>query len=112
MNYEQKAKRTMNKIKKGDKVKVLLGKDNGKQGSVERVLTKKNLAFVAGVNMYKRHVKKQGSVEGGIIEIIKPVNISNLALICPNCQKPTRVKFKIIDGKKLRVCIKCQKEII
>lgn len=102
----------MNKLKKGDKVKVLLGKDNGKQGSVERVLTKKGQAFVAGINMYKRHVRKQGQTEGGIIEIIKPVNISNLMLICPNCQKPTRIKFKVAEGKKLRVCIKCEKEIV
>ncbi len=101
----------MNKLKKGDKVKVLLGKDNGKQGSVERVLIKKNLVFVAGVNMYKRHVKKQGTIEGGIIEIIKPVHISNLALICPNCQKSTRVKFNVANGEKLRICTKCKKEI-
>ncbi len=99
------------KLKKGDKVKVLLGKDTGKQGSIERILWKKGQAFVAGVNMYKRHVKKQGQIEGGIIEIIKPVNISNLSLICPNCQKQTRVSFKIIENKKQRICSKCRKEI-
>lgn len=102
----------MSKLKKGDKVKILLGKDTGKQGTIERVLPRKNQAFVAGVNMYKRHVRKQGTIEGGIIEIIKPVNISNLMLICPNCQKETRVKFKISDGKSVRVCTKCEKEIV
>src|SRR5438105_3508802 len=101
----------MSKLKKGDKVKVLLGKDNGKQGSVERVNAKEGRVFIAGVNTYKRHVKSQGQVQGGIIDIIKSVNISNVILVCPNCQKPTRVGFKITDGKKTRVCKKCKKEI-
>lgn len=101
----------MSKLKKGDKVKVLLGKDNGKQGNIERVDAKEGKVFIAGVNIYKRHVKGQKQIEGGIIDIIKPVNISNVILICPNCQKPTRVGSKIIDGKKTRVCKKCGKNI-
>ncbi len=101
----------MSKLKKGDKIKVLLGKDRGKQGVVEKLVAKKNIAYIAGINIYKRHVKKQGQTAGGIIEIIKPLNLSNLALICPNCQKTTRVKFKVEGEKKLRVCSRCKEAI-
>lgn len=99
------------KIKKGDKVKILLGKDQGKEGKVAFVLGKENRVFVEGVNLYKRHVKKQGSIEGGIINIPKSLNVSNVALICPNCKKPTRVGFKFEGNEKLRICKKCGKEI-
>lgn len=63
-------------MKKGDKVKILLGKDRGKEGTIERVYPKKNKVLILGVNVYKRHVKKQG-----IIDIPKPIDISNVALI-------------------------------
>lgn len=66
----------MKKIKKGDKVRLLLGKDRGKEGTVERVYPKRHKVLILGVNVYKRHVKKQG-----IIEIPKPIDISNVALI-------------------------------
>lgn len=99
------------KIKKGDKVKVLLGKDRGKEGQVEKVFGKEGKVLILGVNVYKRHVKKQGQTEGGIIEIPKPIDISNVALICPLCKKQTRVGFKEIKESKLRVCKKCKKEI-
>ena len=101
----------MAKIKKGDTVQILLGKDRGKNGTVDRVLGKKGKVVVPGVNTYKRHVKKMGQTEGGIIEIIKPVNISNIALVCPNCKKPTRVGFTVEGEMKLRICRKCKKEI-
>lgn len=100
-----------NKFKKGDKVQIQLGKDRGKIAAIERVSTTKGLVLISGANLVKRHVKKQTGVEGGIIEIPKPINISNIALICPNCNKPTRVSFSL-DGKgKTRVCRKCKKEI-
>lgn len=98
------------KIKKGDKVKVLLGKDRGREGTVEKVSKTKGV-FVAGVNVFKRHVKKQGEVEGGIIEVIKPMNISNVALVCPNCGKATRVGFRVDAKDKARICKKCGREI-
>ncbi len=101
----------MNKIKKGDSVQILLGKDRGKSGKVERVLTKESKVFVSGSNIVKRHVKKQGQIEGGIIDIIKPMNISNVALICPSCKKVTRVGFSMVAGQKKRICRKCGKEI-
>lgn len=99
------------KIKKGDKVKVLLGKDRGKAGTVEYILAKERKVFVAGANIYKRHVRKIKDMEGGIIDIPKPLDISNVVLICPNCQKMTRVGYKTIGTDKIRVCKKCQKEI-
>ncbi len=99
------------KIKKGDKVRIMLGKDRGKEGEVEMVLTKKNKLYVAGANLYKRHVRKMNDIEGGIINLPKPMDVSNVSLICPNCKKITRVGFLIKENKKVRICKKCQKEI-
>lgn len=113
------------KIKKGDKVKVLLGKDRGKEGIIEYVLAKEKKVFVGGANLYKRHIRKMGNMEGGIINIPKPVYISNVGLICPNCKKITRVGYKqslptgkqslptgkIVGKEKLRICKKCKKEV-
>lgn len=101
----------MQKLKKGDNVKIMLGKDQGKTGTIERVINKKDKVVVSGINIYKRHVKKQGTIEGGIIDITKQVNISNVILICPNCKKPTRVGIAISAKEKLRICKKCKKEI-
>ena len=99
------------KIKKGDKVKILLGKDRGKEGKVEFVRGKDMKVFVGGANLYKRHVRKMGGVEGGITDIPKPLDVSNVGLICPNCNKLTRIGYKM-DGKtKMRMCRKCGKEI-
>lgn len=99
------------KIKKGDKVKILLGKDRGKEGAIAFVLAKGGRVFVEGVNLYKRHVKKRQGIEGGIIDIPKSLDISNVGLICPNCKKITRIGFKVGKGEKLRICKKCKKEI-
>ena len=99
------------KIKKGDKVKVLLGKDRGKEGTVELIRASDNRVFVGGANLYKRHVKKMGDVEGGIIDIPKSLNISNVGLICPTCRKLTKVGYKIVGKVKTRFCKKCKKDI-
>lgn len=101
----------MNKIKKGDKVKVSLGKDHGKTGVVERVIIKKEKIIIQGVNVYKRHIKKQGETAGGTLDLTKPINISNVVLVCPNCNKTTRVGFKKIGKLNLRMCKKCGKGI-
>lgn len=99
------------KIKKGDKVKIMLGKDRGKEGTVEHVVAKERKVFVRGVNLYKRHVKKMQNIEGGIIDLPKPMDISNVSLICPNCKKTTRVGFKMEGTTKIRICKKCGKDI-
>jgi large subunit ribosomal protein L24 len=101
----------MNKIKKGDNVKILAGKDSGRTGSVERVLVRTGKVVVAGINISKRSVKKQGDQQGGVIDLVKPVDASNVALVCPNCKKVTRVGFKTEGKEKIRICKKCQKEI-
>jgi large subunit ribosomal protein L24 len=101
----------MQKIIKGDNVQILLGRDRGKSGTVERVLGKQDKVVVGGINMVKRHVKGRQGIEGGIIDIIKPLNLSNVSLVCPNCKKATRVGFKITGDTKTRFCKKCGKEI-
>ena len=101
------------KIKKGDIVQILLGKDRGRSGKVERVFPKTGKILVEGVNKFKRHIsKKVTGGEGSIVEISKPLNISNAALICPNCKKITRVGFTLTGKEKLRICKKCKKEMI
>ncbi len=99
------------KIKKGDKVKILLGKDSGKEGTVEYVIVKSKKVFVSGANLYKRHVRKMQGVEGGIIDLPKPMDVSNVSLVCPNCKKVAKIGFKMEKGLKARICRKCKKEI-
>ena len=93
------------KIKKGDRVQVLAGRDKGKRGDVILVVPEENRAFVQGVNMVKRHQKPQGMGRpGGIVEKEGPIDLSNLALLDPKSDKPTRVGFKVLeDGRKVRV---------
>ncbi len=98
------------KIHKDDIVIVLVGKDRGKQGKVLKVLPKKSKVLVEGLNMVKRHVKANPykQEQGGIVEKEAPVHISNVAIICAACTKQTRVAYRIADdGKKFRVCKKC-----
>jgi len=98
------------KIKKGDNVKILYGKDNGKQGVVLAISNGK--VIVEGLNMFKKHVKGDGKEKKSeILTIAKPLDISKLMLVCPNCGKPTRVSLKRENGKVERVCKKCGKVI-
>ncbi len=91
------------KIKKGDQVIVLTGRDKGKRGEVVRVMPKDSRALVRGVNMVRRHQKQSASQEAGIISKEAGINLSNLALEDPKDGKPTRVGFKLLaDGKKVR----------
>lgn len=92
------------KIKKGDKVVVIAGKDKGKTGDVIQVIPSENRAIVSGINIAKRHTKTQGAQEGGIISKPLPIHISNIALSDPKSGKASRVGFKTLDGgKKVRV---------
>ncbi|MBM3570533.1 MAG: 50S ribosomal protein L24 [Alphaproteobacteria bacterium] len=92
------------KIRKGDKVVVMTGRDKGKRGEVLRVLTDENRALVQGVNVVKRHTKpSQGNPQGGIVDKEAPIALSNLAHEDPKDGKPTRVGFKLLEGgKKVR----------
>ena len=138
-------------IRKGDTVLVLTGKDAGKQGQVERVLTNPGAlsrvaplsggksqrsrrgfwkpasarpvaVVVEGLNIAKRHTKPrqtQGRTDrapkiqqGGILDIAKPIDVSNVMLVCPNCKEPTRVRHTVLeDGRRVRVCSHCSKAI-
>jgi large subunit ribosomal protein L24 len=91
------------KIKKGDKVVILTGRDKGRSGEVVQVMPKEERALVRGVNLVKRHQKQTMSQEGGIISKEAPVHLSNLAIVDPKDGKPTRVGFKVLDdGRKVR----------
>lgn len=91
------------KIKKGDRVVVLAGKDKGKKGEVLKVLPQESRVIVNGVNMIKRHQKQSASEEGGIISKEAPIHVSNLSLEDPKDGSPTRVGYKTLDdGRKVR----------
>jgi large subunit ribosomal protein L24 len=91
------------KIKKGDKVIILAGKDKGRSGEVMKMITETNRAIVSGVNMVKRHTRATQYDPGGIKDMEAPMHVSNLALVDPKSGKATRVGFKILkDGKKVR----------
>lgn len=106
----------MTKIRKGDRVQVLTGKDSGKQASVISVYPAANRVLVQGVNKVKRHEKVRPATgrhgqEGGIVTKEMPVHLSNVALICPT-DGPVRVRTRMEpDGTKVRLCVKCESEL-
>jgi large subunit ribosomal protein L24 len=101
------------KIKKKDQVLVIAGKDSGKKGEVLAVSPKENRVTVAGVNVVKKAVKpSKKSAQGGIIEVEKPIDVSNIAFICPSCGKPSRIGFQLTKkGDKDRVCKRCSANV-
>lgn len=95
-------------IKKGDTVLVITGKDKGKTGKVDAVYSDKNKVLVDNVNVVTKHQKpKSQQDKGGIVKKTAPIEASNVMVVCPVCNKATRVAHKEIDGKKVRVCKKC-----
>ncbi|MEQ8432807.1 MAG: 50S ribosomal protein L24 [Oceanicaulis sp.] len=94
------------KIKKGDKVVILTGRDKGKTGEVVRVLPKDDKVVVSGVNTVKRHQRPTQTSAGGIEEKDAPIHVSNVAHVDPKTNEPTRVGFEVRDGKKVRVAKK------
>ena len=101
------------KIKKGDKVRVLTGKDRGHEGEVMRVLPSAGKVIVDGANVAKKHQRAtKATMQGGIIDKDMPMPVANVALLCPACGKPTRVGYTVDkDGTKARVCKKCGGEM-
>lgn len=101
------------KIKKSDKVIVISGKEKGKQGRILSIMSKKNRVIIERVNMIKRHMKPSRQYsQGGIIEKEGALHISKIMLVCPRCQKPSRISNHILDdGRKVRLCKRC-KEVI
>ena len=99
-------------IKKGDRVRVLTGKDAGAEGVVLEAYPQKQRVKVEKVNVVKKHLRPtQANPSGGISEMEAPIHVSNVAVICPDCKKPTRINNRRENGKKIRVCNKCGKDI-
>lgn len=102
-----------NRIKKGDTVQVISGNERGLRGAVQRVLPREDRIVIAGVNVVKKHQRPvragRGEVRAGIIEFEAPIHISNVMLVCPRCDEPTRVGFtrQEEDSRKVRVCKAC-----
>lgn len=100
----------MNKIRKGDTVQVMAGNERGQKGEVRSVSPKQGTVIIAGLNLVKKHQRRTGNVrtQAGIIEREGPVRLSNVALVCKNCGKPTRVGFVNQGDRKVRQCKKCE----
>ena len=100
-------------VKASDRVRVIAGKDKGKIGNVKKVDTEKGKVLVEGVNMVTKAQKAQPDygIQGGLIKKEAAIDSSNVMIICPSCEKETRVAHQEIDGKKVRVCKKCGKTL-
>lgn len=100
------------RIKKGDNVQIMAGKDKGKKGKVLAVDTAKSRILVEGINVFKKHrrPKKQGE-KGEIITMPRYLSVANAMLVCDSCNKPVRVGYKKEEGDKVRYCKKCQTKI-
>jgi len=98
------------KLKKGDKIKVMVGKDKGKEGTIEKAFVDK--VVVAGINIYKRHSKPRGEGQkGGIVDFVRPLDVSKVALVCPKCKQITRIGYKLTQKEKVRICRKCGQDL-
>ena len=102
------------RIKKGDTIEVISGNDRGERGTVHRVVRERDQVIVSGIHIVKKHQRRTGDVrtQVGIIEREAPIHISNVALVCSHCDRPTRVGYEILgDGSKVRVCKRCKEMI-
>ncbi len=100
------------KIKKGDQVLIISGKDKGKKGNVLKVFPEEEKIVVENVNLLKTHTKpKKAGEKCQIVQKSSPINYSKVKLICPKCGQATRVGYKILNNKKYRICKKCDQEI-
>ncbi|WP_288638570.1 50S ribosomal protein L24 [uncultured Lentilactobacillus sp.] len=99
-------------IKTGDKVRVISGKDKGKEGTVTKTIASKDRVIVEGINKVKKHQKaSQANPQGGIVDTEAPIHVSNVMLIDPSTNESTRIGIKVEDGKKVRYSKKSQKAI-
>jgi large subunit ribosomal protein L24 len=100
------------KVKKGDKVLIIKGKDRGKSGAVLNVFSENGRLTIEGLNMIKKRARpKKGGEKGQLINVPSPIKAENVAVICTKCAKPTRVGYKLEGNKKFRICKKCNQEI-
>lgn len=99
------------KIRKGDTVLIISGKDRGRKGKVLRTFPKRERILVEGINLRKKHLRpRRAGEKGQIVEIAAPIHVSNIKIICSKCGKATRVGYKIEEKKKYRICKKCGQE--
>jgi large subunit ribosomal protein L24 len=100
------------KIKTGDTILIISGKDRRKTGKISKVFPKTNKIIVEGLNIVRKHTRprRQGE-KGQVVEVPRPINASNVKIICSKCKKPTRIGYKIINKSKIRICNKCKQEI-
>lgn len=98
-------------VKSGDKVVVTSGKDKGKVSSVKKVITSENKVIVEGLNIVTKAQKAQGGNQGGLIKVEAAMDSSKVMLYCPSCEKATRIKYDVVDNKKVRICKKCGEKI-
>ncbi|HZP27995.1 MAG TPA: 50S ribosomal protein L24 [Acidimicrobiia bacterium] len=99
------------KLRKGDRVRVLSGKDIGREGEITRVIPEQNRVIVDGVNVAKKHQRAtKATMQGGIIDKDMPIHVSNVAIVCATCG-PTRIGYRFDGDDKIRVCKKCGKDL-
>jgi len=101
----------MLKFKVEDTVKITAGKDKGREGKIEKIFPKESKVLIPGVNVYKKHVKGFQGQKGGIYDIPRPISFANIAFICPECKKETKVGFTVLGKSKTRICRKCKKGV-
>lgn len=101
-------------VRVDDEVVITAGKDRGRRGRITRVIPRENRVVVEGVNMVKRHLGRQpNSLQAGIVDMPAPINRSNVMLICPNCNEPSRVGHAVLpDGEHVRICRNCGESIV
>ena len=100
-------------VKTGDRVVVTAGKDKGKMGNIKKSMPSEGKVMVEGLNMVTKATKANPAygIQGGLIKKEAPIDSSNVMIVCPSCEKPTRIAHKIVDGKKVRVCKKCGEQL-
>jgi len=100
-------------VKTGDRVIVTAGKDKGKIGNIKKANPTDSTVIVEGANMVTKAQKPQpmAGIQGGLIKREAPIDSSNVMVVCPACEKPTRIKHAVVDGKKVRVCKKCGEQL-
>ena len=99
------------KLRKGDRVRVMSGKDVGREGEITRVIVEQNRVIIDGVNVAKKHQRAtKATMQGGIIDKDMPINVSNVAIVCSSCGR-TRIGYRFEGDTKVRVCRKCGKDL-
>ena len=99
------------RLRKNDQVVVIAGRDRGKRGKILRIFPERNRAIVERINMIKRHTRPnpQQNIKGGLVEREGSINVSNLMVVCGECDRPTRPRYKLLnDGRKVRICHQCE----